>query len=335
MGTDGTERGNSIPRHANLVTIRLKQCPQPLPNGQLVIYNQDFHTAYYTISPIPPRKSKLLTCAAERFLRFCNVRATIGHAYFAIIHAATNSAAQVKGINSRSGTRKENMKFEILQKLIERAKHPRWRKRHKRRPPKFVRPSSNVQAVLLEMEEDWKHPPPCPNGFDDPLYAHRLDGLSAVGGVLMTAEKLAIAAGMDCAEKLCELKDRKKRQALLERRRSYYERENEQRRSERKLIREAVLMPENRHPTPTELTEAYLRRRESDEWTERFGTLILDLEEHERRIVVTEGNRFTGSTGGVKAWLAANCPLLAAHYQTCQRYKRLVQDNPPDDASAA
>ena len=33
--------------------------------------------------------------------------------------------------------------------------------------------------------------------------------------------------------------------------------------------------------------------------------------------------------------LAANCPLLAAHYQTCQRYKRLVQDNPPDYAPAA
>jgi len=79
-------------------------------------------------------------------------------------------------------------------------------------------------------------------------------------------------------------------------------------------------------PTPEELTEAYLRRRENEDWQLRFGMLMIDLEEHARRTYAITGNKFTGSSGGVKDWLAKYCPLLAEHYATCQRYKRLAQD---------
>ena len=244
------------------------------------------------------------------------------------------SATQVKALNLRCGTERKNMRLDVLRKLIEHAKHPRWRKRHKKASPKFVR-RSNLQNLLNEMEEDREKPPPHPDGLTNSLFSRRLAELGTLCGLVTTAVNFTIAAGMDGVDKFRKFKDRNRLRALLERRRSYYERENDRRRSERALIREAVPKPENRHPSPDELEEAYLRRRESDAWAERLGTLILDLEEHERRTVLTEGNRFTGSSGGVKAWLAANCPLLAKHYQTCQRYKRLVQDNPPDDASAA
>jgi len=51
---------------------------------------------------------------------------------------------------------------------------------------------------------------------------------------------------------------------------------------------------------------------------------MIDLEEHARREYSIRGNKFTGSVGGVKDWLKENCPILAAHYSTCQRYKRLA-----------
>ncbi|MBR3924230.1 MAG: hypothetical protein IKJ45_14015, partial [Kiritimatiellae bacterium] len=118
----------------------------------------------------------------------------------------------------------------------------------------------------------------------------------------------------------------------LEKRRAYYAAEAAVRQSRKEAIECARPAPENPIPSPAELTEAYVRRRESEEWKVRFGTLMIDLEEHVRRSYILAGNKFTGSAGGVKEWLKRECPILASHYSTCQRYKRMLQDDPLKDS---
>jgi len=215
-----------------------------------------------------------------------------------------------------------NRQFE---KRLERAKNPRARKYNVKRPKKFVRPSSNVAVALSELKEDFK------SGRQDvpvselifPSHAEVIEAFTApmkvVGG-------LALAVTMDGVEAVKKCLGKKERMKILERRRTYYAAETAKREAQREQIRMARSAPLHPCPTPEMLTEAYLHRRDNDECLLRFGELILDLEEHARREFAFSGNKFTGSAGGVKAWLRANCPLLAAHYSTCQRYKRLVQE---------
>ena len=81
-------------------------------------------------------------------------------------------------------------------------------------------------------------------------------------------------------------------------------------------------------PSAAELLDAYRRRHDSEEAKLRFGRLMIDLDEYVRCQVVRDGTRIVGTTGGVQEWLERNCPELAKHYHTCQRFKRKVQEDP-------
>jgi len=211
-----------------------------------------------------------------------------------------------------------------FERRLERAKNPRARKRNGKKPVKFVRPSSHVAAVAGEMLDsatsgDWRNYHPTP-------YQMAHDVADAMFAPATVVRNLAIAAAMDGAEAVKKRMGKKDRMRKLEKRRKYYAAEAERRERQREAIREATQEVACTCPTPAALEEAYRRRRESEAWQLRFGTLMIDLEEHARRAYAITGNRFTGSAGGVKDWLKENCPILAAHYSTCQRYKRLAQD---------
>lgn len=142
------------------------------------------------------------------------------------------------------------------------------------------------------------------------------------------------AAGLDVAEairgKVTDVMTATEREAALEKRRKYYETYNAKRRAESQFIASQVVAPKNPCPAPEELLDAYRHRRDGDEGILRFGNLMLDLEEHVRHTIKTEGNKIVGASGGVRDWLEKNCPELAKHYHTCQRFKRKVQEGPCD-----
>jgi len=210
-----------------------------------------------------------------------------------------------------------------FEKRLELAANPRMRKRHEKKPRKFARAKSHVEAVVRDMLAE--------GGGDGRIYHPNPVVMSdniagSVFAPAMAVRDLAIAAAMDGVEAVKKRMGKKERMKKLAKRRTYYAAENERRAEQREAIRAARPEPTNPCPTAEELIDAYRRRREGDEW-KRFGELMIDLEEHARREFAFSGGRFTGSAGGVKEWLKAKCPLLAAHYSTCQRYKRLAQDD--------
>jgi len=209
-----------------------------------------------------------------------------------------------------------------FEKRLMLAANPRMRKRHKKRPPKFVRAKSHVEAVVRDMLAEGGG-----NGrIFDPNPVKMSDNIAgSVFAPAMTVRDLAIAATMDGVDAVKKRMGKKERIKQLTKRRKYYAAAAAKREARREQVRAAMPRPAHRCPTAKEVTEAYLRRREGDEW-KRFGELMIDLEEHARREYAITGNKFTGSAGGVKEWLKENCPLLAKHYSTCQRYKRLAQD---------
>lgn len=202
------------------------------------------------------------------------------------------------------------------------AQDARLRKHHAKpgSKKKFSRPSSHLESFLDELSEDVRGAPESPTRQRD-LYLAPV----ALAGV---AEGMAVAAAQDVADKTKKVLTARARRAALKKRRSYYAAENAKRKEWNRQIKKAVPRPLHACPKPSALKEAYLRRRESEEWKVRFGELMVDLEEHARRSYEISGNKFTGSSGGVKEWLAKHCPILAKHYATCQRYKRIVQDDP-------
>jgi len=220
-----------------------------------------------------------------------------------------------------------------FEKRLLKAKCPRLRKHNKKRPTKFVRPTSHLDAFVKELAEDVKHAPSGPPFILQSPYKIRKDILNATLAPLALAGGLTIAAAQDAAEAVKRRLEKKARERALQKRRAYYAHEAAARQAQRDQIEQARPSPEHPCPTSAELTEAYSRRRESEEWKVRFGTLMIDLEEHVRRTYVHTGNKFTGSSGGVKDWLEKNCPLLAQHYSTCQRYKRKLQDEPETDSA--
>ena len=216
-----------------------------------------------------------------------------------------------------------------FERRLEKAKNPRMRK-HNRKPSfakKIIRPSSHVEAFLQELSDDYHHAPD-----SGPIFTGNpgRDGINLTVPMvapIAVAEGLAVAAVADGVDKIKEIAARKAKREALERRRKYYEADAARREAQREIVRAAMPGPANRCPTPAELTDAYLHRRDSAESIERFGTLMIDLEEYAKRVYDITGNKFTGSTGGVKDWLKQHCPLLAKHYSTCQRYKRMAQDD--------
>ena len=220
-----------------------------------------------------------------------------------------------------------------FQKKLEMAMMPRCRKHKAKvvRKEKFERPRSRVEALLCDYANDSRQfGVDCSMRFLPSIYDYsRPSGGEVLGRAIGS---LAIAAVMDAGEaayRLATARRRAKERALaLSERRKYYTAENEKRRREAAAIREAMPPPENPMPKPEQLIAAYSHRHDSEEAKVRFGQLMIDLEEHVRYRLVQENGRIVGSAGGVREWMAENCPELASHYHTCQRFKRKLQDDP-------
>jgi len=210
-----------------------------------------------------------------------------------------------------------------FQKRLERVKNPRIRKHNVKQTKKFVRPSSNLAVAIDEL----KHPIVVEGCRAEPGSYMLKPSVKELLGGAGAAVGLTFAASMDGIEAVKKCLGKKERMLKLEKRRMYYAAEAEKRAAQREELRQAAVKPANPCPSPTAITDAYLHRRDSDECILRFGKLMIDLEEHARRVWQITGNKITGSSGGVKDWLKENCPLLAEHYSTCQRYKRLAQQD--------
>ena len=229
--------------------------------------------------------------------------------------------------------RKPAPKLSRFERRMEKALNPRCRRRNAKQPPAFERPKSNVEAVLRDFQTDQR---PIGNSFFGPRYGHGY--CESQGEALVKAGvMLAGAAVADCvaavSDKVKEHVGRAAREARLAKRRKYYDAAKEKRRVESAEIAAATLPPENAMPTPERLMDAYRHRHDGEEAKLRFGRLMIDLDEYVRRTFVRESSdgRFAGGDGGVRTWLRANCPELAAHYHTCLRFKRKVQDLVPSE----
>jgi len=213
-----------------------------------------------------------------------------------------------------------------FEKRMERAKNPRVRKHNVKRPPKLKRPTSNVESFINELTNDHGvHFRPEP--FSQRIYSLDSKTAQMLEAPAKAAVGLAVAATMDGIDAVKEQLGKRARMHKLEMRRKYYAAETAKREAQREQIRAAQAAPANPCPTPEMLIDAYLHRRDTPDSPQHFGELMIDLEEHARRAFAFADNRISGSSGGVKDWLKENCPLLAAHYSTCQRYKRLAQED--------
>lgn len=224
----------------------------------------------------------------------------------------------------------EKSRFE---RRLEAAKLPRSRK-HKVRGKKgaaFVRPATRLEALLDDMKTDERvFGRDCTRQFFPRRYSDtRQSGAEvlAKAGVAIVAAAVA-DAGEAALHKLNAKREAAEREARLVVRRKYYAAERTKRAEESAAVRAAVPPPQNRMPSAEELLDAYRRRHDSEEAKLRFGRLMIDLDEHVRYEVVHDGERIVGTDGGVRIWLERNCPELAKHYHTCQRFKRKVQEDP-------
>lgn len=213
------------------------------------------------------------------------------------------------------------------EKRLRAAQNPRLRRHKHKKPVKYKRPKSNVSAYLEELSSGVN---PISVPYVSQSYPHAAVQ-SAVVAPAMLLGGLAAAAVEDVQESIYQRKLKKIRAAALEKRRKYYAADARRVLKQRQEIENAKKPPACKCPTASELIEAYYHRNESDDCKLRFGTLMIDLEEHVARTYVISGNKFVGSNGGVKQWLKKNCSLLSQHYSTCLRYKRLAQDEPPPD----
>lgn len=220
-----------------------------------------------------------------------------------------------------------------FERRMDAAKNPRRRKHklHRKTGAAFVRPATRLEAVLDDLRTDERvYGRDCTTQFLPCLY----DITRPSGAEVLARAGMAIAAaavmdvGESIAHKLCEKREAADRESHLAVRRKYYGAEQAKREAENAAIRAAVPPPENRMPSPEELLDAYSRRHDSEEAKLRFGRLMIDLDEYVRCRVVRDGTRIVGTTGGVQEWLERNCPELAKHYHTCQRFKRKVQEDP-------
>ena len=111
------------------------------------------------------------------------------------------------------------------------------------------------------------------------------------------------------------------------RRPTYYGRENERRRElakERRRIRRRTTI--NRAPTPDELRAQWARVKKSPRDMLVFGSMLEDLEAYvDNSLIRDEGGEIVGRNGGIKKWLADNCPELWAKYPSVMRFKAMAK----------
>ena len=112
------------------------------------------------------------------------------------------------------------------------------------------------------------------------------------------------------------------------RRPTYYQVERERRLAlaadRRKIRRRTTLNP---CPTPKMLREAFAVALRSNKDMIRFGSMLEDLECYvdNSLILDRETLRIKGRNGGIRRYLEANVPELAARYKTVMRYKALAK----------
>jgi hypothetical protein len=111
------------------------------------------------------------------------------------------------------------------------------------------------------------------------------------------------------------------------RRPTYYGRENARRRElakERRRVHRRTTV--NRAPTPDELRAQWARVRKSPRDMLVFGSMLEDLEAYvDNSLVRNEYGEIVGRNGGIKKWLADNCPELWAKYPSVMRFKALAK----------
>ncbi len=79
-------------------------------------------------------------------------------------------------------------------------------------------------------------------------------------------------------------------------------------------------------PTAEELLARFAHVRDSARDALRFGSLMCDLEAHcDNSLVRDDFGEIVGRNPGVRGWLRANCPELAAHYSKAMHYKALAE----------
>ena len=229
--------------------------------------------------------------------------------------------------------RKPAPKLSKFERRMEKALNPRCRRRNVKHPPVFERLKSNVEAVLYDLQTGRR---PIGENFFGPRYGH--SDYESQGAALAKAGVMLVGAAVaDCVtavgERVKAYLGRAAREARLAKRRKYYAAAKEKRREASAEIAAATLPPENVMPTPARLLDAYVHRHDSEAAKLRFGRLMIDLDEYVRRTFVRKSadGRFAGGDGGVRRWLKSNCPELAAHYHTCLRFKRKVQDFLPSE----
>ena len=231
---------------------------------------------------------------------------------------------------------KKPTRFEIR---LKKAMNPRCRKYNRHLPPVVSAPAkrTHLQAVLQDIGSgDIANPNSSPYVFGGAGCVKRMVGCvdsSVKAAVLITGA--AVADAVDSAKAAIEAHKAKKlaevesarHEHILAMRRKYYEKDAERRKVESERIRAATPPPANPMPTREMLVHAYVHRHISEEAAIRFGSLVIDLEEHVRKTVAarSKDGRISGMAGGVREWLKKNCPELASHYHTCQRFKRKAQ----------
>lgn len=227
----------------------------------------------------------------------------------------------------------------LFELRLQKAKNPRCRKYKRRLSPPAAEPlppRTNLQAVLEDIRNgDLAVPRRDPYIRGGPIVGDVTGGIEAAAKAAVFIAGAAVADIVDSAKsaikareaKAQEESDRIMRQENLAMRRKYYAKETERRRIKSEEIRAAIPPPKNPMPTPEALIHAYVHRHISEEAAIRFGSLVIDLEEHVRRTVAERdaNGRIAGIAGGVRKWLMANCPELLPHYHTCQRFKRKAQ----------
>ena len=107
----------------------------------------------------------------------------------------------------------------------------------------------------------------------------------------------------------------------------YYARDNARRRAlaaeRRRMTRRTTTNP---CPTPEALRAAFAARGGSPEAKVRLGSLLEDLECHvDNRLRLGPYGEILGRNGGVRGWLRAHAPELAARYKTLMRHKALAR----------
>ena len=111
------------------------------------------------------------------------------------------------------------------------------------------------------------------------------------------------------------------------RRPTYYARENELRRQlakERRRVRRRTTT--NRAPPPDELRAQWARVKKSPRDMLIFGSMLEDLEAYvDNSLIRNEDGEIVGRNGGIKKWLADNCPELWAKYPSVMRFKAMAK----------